>query len=133
MIKSEEFKVLGAPLLLPKNKRAQAVATIAYKQIIRVANPAAKKAVTLAMKDIAGEKRLNDNDSFTPVYVKYKKIRDNTGNLILYGDINDEVSAIITAQRTHQRKQSQKLLQLLKQQQKQPKFLMMEELIILIV
>ena len=97
MIKSEEFKVLGAPLLLPKNKRAQAVATIAYKQIIRVANPAAKKAVTLAMKDIAGEKRLNDNDSFTPVYVKYKKIRDNTGNLILYGDINDEVSAIITA------------------------------------
>ena len=97
MIKSEEFKVLGAPLLLPKNKRAQAVATIAYKQILRVANPAAKKAVTLAMKDIAGEKRLNVNDSFTPAYVKYKKIRDNTGNLILYGDINDEVSAIITA------------------------------------
>ena len=60
MIKSKEFKVLGAPLLLPKNKRAQSLQVISFKQIIRVAEPAAKKAITLAMRDIAGEKRLKE-------------------------------------------------------------------------
>ena len=92
-----DIKVHGAPLILPKNKRAASLRTIAFKQIQPIANTAAKKAIALGMKDIVAEKRLGAEAKFSPAYVEYKKIKDKTGNIILYGDINDDISAVITA------------------------------------
>lgn len=90
-----KYKVLGAPLLLPRNSRAAARTEVKFKQLGKGVNAAAKKAVSLAMNDVRADKRLGKKETFKPIYCTMVAYKDGV-DIDLYGDINDEVSAKIS-------------------------------------
>lgn len=94
-VPSSKLKVLGAPLLLPKNERAAARTEMYFKKLGKGVGPAARRAVTLAMNDVRADKRLSRSDKFKPIYCTMSRFSDSI-DIELYGDITDEVSAKIT-------------------------------------